>query len=97
MKEDKFQHKPAKDGACLKCHVPHYGDIEGLLALAGAGLCKDCHSLDDAAMGDAHHGIAIGRADCTGCHEAHSAENQGLIHKVMHPPFKDGQCEACHE
>jgi predicted CXXCH cytochrome family protein len=96
LEEDAFQHAPAREGLCLKCHVPHYANIEGLLTDAGATLCKGCHILNDPAMADAHHSIDIGGADCTGCHETHSAENKGLIHKVTHAPFQEGDCGACH-
>jgi predicted CXXCH cytochrome family protein len=94
---DPFQHMPAKEGMCLKCHVPHYANSEDLLAGEGASLCRDCHDDKEAAMGEAHHGIAIGRSDCTGCHESHTAETKGLIHRVMHAPFKEGNCVACHQ
>jgi hypothetical protein len=38
----------------------------------------------------------VANADCVGCHNGHSAKNRGLIHEVMHPPFKDGACIKCH-
>ena len=81
---------------CLKCHVPHYANRENLLSGKGAGLCKGCHDLKALALVDAHNRIALGKADCIGCHEAHSAENKGLMHKVMHVPFEEGKCEKCH-
>lgn len=96
IKEDEFQHTPVKQGMCLKCHVPHYANIESLLAGKGATLCKGCHNINNPAMADAHSGIAINKADCTGCHEAHSAENRGLMHKILHAPFKEGNCKRCH-
>ncbi len=96
MKKDKFKHAPAKKGVCLECHLPHYADIESLLAGKGASLCKGCHNLKDHAMADAHSAIPIASADCMGCHETHSSENEALMHKVMHPPFKDGNCKKCH-
>jgi predicted CXXCH cytochrome family protein len=96
LEADTFQHTPAREGLCLKCHVPHYASIENLLTVTGASLCKGCHKLKVPAMADAHHRIDIGGADCVGCHEAHSAKNKGLIHKVMHEPFQEGKCEACH-
>jgi predicted CXXCH cytochrome family protein len=96
IEKAKIQHVPAMDGMCLKCHVPHYANSEGLLAGVGMSLCKNCHDPKDKNMADAHHGIPTETTDCIGCHEAHSAENKGLMHKVMHAPFKDGKCDECH-
>jgi predicted CXXCH cytochrome family protein len=96
IEKDEFQHAPAKERMCLKCHVPHYANIENLLTGKGVSLCKGCHNLNNPAMADAHSGIAINKTDCIGCHETHSAENKGLMHKVLHPPFKEGNCKKCH-
>jgi len=96
LEKDRFQHMPAKEGTCLECHVPHYADVEDLLAETGADLCKGCHKLDEASMEIAHHAIGLEGTNCTGCHEGHSADNEGLMHKVLHAPFEKEECVACH-
>lgn len=39
----KFTHAPVAEGKCLGCHDPHASDNPGLLKMAPAALCLDCH------------------------------------------------------
>jgi predicted CXXCH cytochrome family protein len=96
LEKDEVEHIPAQEGQCLRCHVPHYAKIESFVTDVGADLCRGCHDLKKPSMVDAHQGISFEKANCVGCHEAHSAGSKGLIHKVMHQPFKEGACVKCH-
>jgi predicted CXXCH cytochrome family protein len=89
-------HVPAEAGRCLTCHTTHYSDTENMLVTSGATLCKECHDTGDPAAVEAHHNISVAQADCSGCHEAHAAIHQGLLHRVIHDPFRKGNCSECH-
>jgi predicted CXXCH cytochrome family protein len=97
LDKEKVKHATAEDGKCLECHTPHYAEIEYLLVADGASLCSKCHVITSPLMIRAHNGIPIEKADCSGCHESHSAINRGLLRPIMHTPFADKDCKRCHE
>ena len=44
MFQGKVVHSPIEDGDCMLCHSPHDSPYQGLLKVAPATLCLDCHA-----------------------------------------------------
>ncbi|MFH1077069.1 MAG: cytochrome c3 family protein, partial [Pseudomonadota bacterium] len=97
LKNQKHPHSPALEGNCLVCHAAHSGERGKLLVAEGGGLCKECHDPNQQLVQNSHKGVSLVNADCSGCHEPHSSDSKGLLHKVMHEPFMNKQCQLCHE
>lgn len=93
---DVGQHPPFKEGSCLACHTSHVSDHPGLLAQAPSVLCTTCHDASAPSMTRAHKGLLTPGSDCTGCHEPHASEGEGLLLAFQHAPFGDGKCGDCH-
>jgi predicted CXXCH cytochrome family protein len=90
-------HPPFAEKDCTACHADH-GDRERLeLVEEGIALCAQCHDFKEAAFLAAHRRIApTGKAACTGCHDPHRSAQKRLLRAGLHPPVKEGRCEACH-
>jgi predicted CXXCH cytochrome family protein len=90
-------HIGMKEGDCLSCHFPHFSNTELLLLQEGPALCLGCHSPDSEASRNSHRGSMRKIKECLGCHEPHVTEGSGLLKKIRHAPFREGNCEACHK
>ena len=97
VRQDLTLHQPFREDSCLTCHAPHVSREEGLLARAPAALCASCHDISTAALRTAHRGLLTSGSDCTGCHAPHASESKNLTLPVQHPPFAEGECDACHQ
>lgn len=89
-------HPPFVDGECMSCHDPHASSTPDQLVMNRARLCATCHDPTDSTLSERHEGIPIERADCLSCHDAHASAFTGMLRPVVHPPFGDGMCDACH-
>ena len=87
-------HAPVQD-SCLNCHDPHASIEKHLLTEAVPGLCLDCHDLGDL---QPKHGGQLGKqVNCLDCHAPHGSEAPKMLRATrQHPPFGDGECDACH-
>ena len=86
-----FTHSFVAEGRCFLCHSFHEVSLERDVA----SLCLGCHR-DNPRLPEAHRGIAIGSARCTGCHQPHQANRDKLLRSQEHTPFKNRSCELCH-
>jgi predicted CXXCH cytochrome family protein len=87
-----FTHEFIKEGGCFICHTFHSAP----LADDVAAICLRCHG-DNPRLGEAHGGIDIGKARCTGCHRPHQSDREKLLYGTEHTPFQERDCAACHE
>jgi predicted CXXCH cytochrome family protein len=85
-----------EEGNCLSCHTSHHSDLKGLLNDRDPALCIQCHSADTERLLKAHREPIKEISRCTSCHESHVTEKPGLLKSIMHKPFMQGDCEACH-
>lgn len=58
-------------------------------------LCSGCHKLD-ARFTAIHKGNDLTGTDCTTCHDPHASKSKGLLMPLLHAPFADNNCQACH-
>ncbi|MEW5702009.1 MAG: cytochrome c3 family protein [Candidatus Zixiibacteriota bacterium] len=89
-------HSPVKKGDCRICHAPHESAEANLLLKPAADLCQECHALASLQSNPAHQGINAGTGGCTQCHDPHASGQRGLLRRLKHAPFSEGNCEACH-
>ncbi|HET6350024.1 MAG TPA: cytochrome c3 family protein [Candidatus Krumholzibacteria bacterium] len=90
-------HKPVFDGSCDVCHTPHGSTGDALRLKSEPELCTQCHDLAKPPLNNAHQGFDVSASQCTSCHAPHNSERKHLLNPVVHPPFDEGDCEACHE
>ena len=90
-------HPPVKDGECLGCHKPHTSTFASLLAENVPQICLTCHDGEDQGFKTKHLNLSGSQIDCRKCHNPHVSAFKGLMQSQIHPPFKDGVCDACHE
>jgi len=90
-------HTPVAEGKCDLCHTPHGSEHGDLAKVAQPGVCVECHNFAEPQLVTAHKNIDVSGARCTSCHAPHSSPNESLLNVVVHEPFKDGDCETCHE
>jgi predicted CXXCH cytochrome family protein len=93
------QHVPFRDGNCEKCHKTHSSTEAHLLRAAKTELCKTCHEFNSNEMKASHKGLPLTGKGCTTCHDPHSTagSNSKLMLSVLHAPYEEGECSACHE
>ncbi len=91
-----IQHLPAANGECNDCHVPHQSEFGHLLSKPTSQICQGCHELASIPS-EPHRGINLASADCAQCHDPHASDKKGLLKIKSHPPFAEGNCDACHE
>jgi len=89
-------HPPFRKEPCITCHEPHVSSETTLLRKAPGALCTGCHDAAAPAMRTSHRGLVRATTDCTGCHAGHTSEAKKLILPVLHAPFGEGECGACH-
>jgi predicted CXXCH cytochrome family protein len=87
--EGKFVHGPVTDGTCGACHDPHSSDNVGLLTMAPAKLCLDCHT----AISKAPHVVA----GFTSKGHPLGDRKDGTFADDMLRPGKPFYCAGCHE
>ena len=97
MKDTESAHPPFKLGQCIKCHNPHASEEKSLLKKPPRDICRSCHNLESNALTAKHWKVNLKDVNCTFCHDPHGAENSKLVKDVVHPPFADRECGACHE
>jgi predicted CXXCH cytochrome family protein len=87
--EGKFVHGPVTDGTCSACHDPHSSDQVGLLTMAPAKLCLDCHE----AVGKGPHVVA---GFSSKGHPLGDRKDGTFADDTLRPgkPF---YCASCHE
>ncbi|NOZ94641.1 MAG: hypothetical protein GXP47_07890 [Acidobacteria bacterium] len=87
-------HAPVTD-SCLNCHDPHGSTQKHLLNEAVPALCFECHDMEGL---QPKHGGQLGKqVNCLACHAPHGSEAPNmLLGSVQHPPFGEGECDACH-
>ena len=66
-----------EEGECMECHDPHKSEHGGLVKLAGAALCYECHDEDEVLTSKPHKSME-GRS-CTACHNPHGADRRALL------------------
>lgn len=87
-------HAPVAD-SCLNCHTPHSSTQEHLLDGPIPALCLGCHDLEE--LQPKHGGQLSNQVDCRLCHPPHGgAAPKMLTASRQHPPFEEGECDACH-
>ncbi len=90
----KAPHAPVSD-SCTSCHDPHASAVPRLLTARPAELCVTCH--DRAGLQGSHGGQLAASADCVRCHAPHGSDNKKMLAgSVLHAPFLDKSCQACH-
>ncbi|HEX9187866.1 MAG TPA: cytochrome c3 family protein [Vicinamibacteria bacterium] len=90
----KTPHAPVAD-SCTSCHDPHASAVPRLLTTRPSELCAACHEV--AGLQTPHRGQLAASASCVACHSPHgSAYPKMLAGAVLHAPFADKSCEACH-
>jgi predicted CXXCH cytochrome family protein len=58
--------------------------------------CFKCHT-DLEYIKVTHYDYDISKEKCSSCHRSHSSSGAMLLGKEQHPPFKDRECDLCHE
>jgi predicted CXXCH cytochrome family protein len=86
-----FVHKPLAEKNCFECHQFH----QKSMAKNQAEVCFRCHTRDE--RYDAAHPIKMDDARCTTCHAPHRSATKNLTYPVMHRPFAEKKCAACHD
>ncbi len=86
-----FIHKPLAEKNCFECHQFH----QKSMARTQAEVCFRCHTKTEAYV--AAHPIRMDDARCTTCHAPHRASTKNLTYPVMHRPFAEKKCAACHD
>jgi predicted CXXCH cytochrome family protein len=87
-------HAPVTD-SCTSCHDPHASAVPRLLRARTGELCATCH--DAAGLQASHGGQITASVSCVRCHSPHgSAHRKMLAGTVVHAPFADKSCAACH-
>ncbi len=76
-KKFEFLHKPVANGACTKCHSPHYSKNPSLLLNMGNELCLNCHTEARFRESDIHKKSVDRR--CNECHDSHGGSNHYLL------------------
>ncbi|TSK05085.1 MAG: cytochrome C [Geobacter sp.] len=93
----KHPHQPAAGGECLNCHKqtqkehPLKGGKSFTLALQGAELCRECHTVPGTKK-VVHDPVKGG--ECVSCHAPHGADTPKLLKDVK---GEDSLCFACHD
>lgn len=86
-------HAPVGD-QCTSCHKPHASQEKHLLEQQPPKLCFSCHGETDV---QEKHPLPVATSTCLSCHAAHGSDVKGmLLGKVLHPPFAERACQACH-
>lgn len=88
-------HQPFATGQCDACHDPHSSDDFRFLKQTGAELCLGCHTSNQKLV-KKHLGRNLKDMDCFSCHDPHGSDTSALIRSVVHEPFADKSCDACH-
>ena len=90
----KTPHAPVAD-SCTSCHDPHASAVPRLLTAGPGVLCATCH--DAAGLQASHGGQLTASVSCVRCHSPHGSANRKMLAgTVLHAPFADKSCEACH-
>lgn len=69
-------HGPLASGGCRVCHNPHGSGYPNLLVSDSTEFCQHCHERSAVLSRAVHRGT---NAECTSCHDAHSARNAYLL------------------
>ncbi|MEW5877261.1 MAG: cytochrome c3 family protein [Acidobacteriota bacterium] len=86
-------HPPVGD-QCTSCHEPHASTEKHLLSQGPPKLCLSCHGENDV---QDKHPLPVLASSCVGCHAPHGSDVKGmLLGQVLHPPFAEKTCQACH-
>jgi predicted CXXCH cytochrome family protein len=88
-------HDPVKRGSCTTCHDAHATEEHKLVKQEVFSLCSDCHDIDQRFTA-IHKGYDLRGANCAACHDPHASNSQGLLRPLLHAPFADDNCLACH-
>jgi predicted CXXCH cytochrome family protein len=87
-------HAPVTE-SCTSCHDPHASPLPRLLTARPGELCVTCH--DAGGLQALHGGQLTASVNCVRCHSPHgSANRKMLVGGVVHAPFADKSCAACH-
>lgn len=90
----KYSHRPAADGRCIVCHMPHGSKIKGSLPRPLNELCFSCHTDFEKGLKEkglfVHKPVADG--DCDKCHLPHFSMERGLLREKG-----DQLCNDCHK
>jgi predicted CXXCH cytochrome family protein len=96
---------PALDKGCAACHldcskISAIGEKQPLLPYflkeKEPGLCLECHTPDKYDLPATHDNQPLGEAKCSGCHDAHSANQPKRLPDFSHGPYDARLCSACH-
>ncbi|NPB06458.1 MAG: hypothetical protein GXO03_02515 [Aquificae bacterium] len=99
----KYDHKPVKEGKCLKCHDPHQSDTKKLLKAPSVPLlCASCHAPDKARKLRIKKVVDINvrykhkpvDKDCTKCHDPHTSDHPKLL--ITSLDWRMEFCLDCH-
>ncbi|WP_022852417.1 cytochrome c3 family protein [Thermodesulfatator atlanticus] len=101
---EKYPHKPVKNGDCVACHRPHSSNYELLLANDLTTLCFNCHvDLGDYIKESKFKHGPVQTGDCIACHNVHGSQYVSLLVKYFPPKFyidykpeNYDLCFACH-
>ena len=83
-------HSAVAMAGCSGCHRPHASAVPQLLLAPKEALCGKCHT----DLSKTHGGYLVDPGRCGSCHDAHSASNEKLLHRVSHEVLSD--CSSCH-
>ena len=90
-------HSPVANGQCTLCHDPHGSALSHQLKPTVSQECERCHKAALSPTSAAHKGYQVAGSNCVRCHDPHSFDQgRALLRTVVHPPFKSGNCAACH-
>ncbi|OAG26680.1 cytochrome c3 family protein [Thermodesulfatator autotrophicus] len=85
---EKYFHKPVKDGNCTACHKPHSANYSSLLISAQEVLCFSCHvDLGDYIKSSRYKHGPVETGDCVACHNVHGSKYVSLLIRYFPPAF----------
>jgi predicted CXXCH cytochrome family protein len=104
--DKKFVHPAIDKEGCTACHldcsqIPPQADPESIpefyLREEQPELCLRCHSELHPELEKAHDDQPLGHTRCSGCHDAHAANNRYRLPEFAHGPYDARLCSACHD
>lgn len=91
--QQKYVHKPIKNGSCTSCHDPHSSNESKLLVNSTPNLCLDCHSeFEERATAKSIHTPSFEGNACMQCHNPHASSER----KLVNTSDTNSLCLTCH-
>jgi predicted CXXCH cytochrome family protein len=89
-------HPPAEE-SCQDCHAAHGSKHTALLNDKEVDLCLNCHDAEEESFTSKHYQQKPDDLTCSECHNPHGSGGPKLLNTYAHPPFKEKECDTCHD